>query len=480
MKSWKLAVAAGLSAVLFALGTGLHPIWFLTWLAPLPVLLAAARVRFRLALAAAFAAFAAGQAPLWLYFLNVVEIPLPLMAALMLGLALVFALLAAASGALVRRGRPLSAVVLPSAGWAATEYLLSVLGPYGAWWSLGYTQADVLPVLQAVSLTGVWGVTFLLLAVPSAAAVLLSGTVGRLRVALVVWVVLVAVLGYGAWQLRAPEPGARVALLVTDHPNDAIPLDTAQGRTLVARYAEQVEALAARGVRTVVLPEKTFLADDRTLPMLASALTRITARHRVDVVAGLVLRRGDVLTNVALGYPAGGGRPSEYTKHFLIPGLESELTPGSGLTVLPGGSGLIICKDLDYPGLVRSYREAGATVLYAPAWDFSTDGWLHGRMALVRGVESGVTVARAARAGRLVISDPAGRVVAETESSSADFATAIAPLPAAVAPTLYARVGDWFAWLCLGLTAVSLIAGFRVRRTPQPEPEPRIPVDVKS
>ncbi|NUR90775.1 MAG: nitrilase, partial [Nonomuraea sp.] len=262
-------------------------------------------------------------------------------------------------------------------------------------------------------------------------------------------------------------------------------LDKPRGRTLLARYAEQVEALAARGVRTVVLPEKTFLADDGTLPALTSALTEITTRHQVDVVVGLVIRRGNVLTNAALDFPAGGGRPAEYAKHFLIPGLEDQLTPGNRLTVLPGGSGVIICFDLDFPALVRSYRMAGASALYAPAWDFAAgtwlaDGWLHGRMAVVRGVESGLTVARAPRAGHLVISDPAGRVVAEADTTSADFVTAIAPLPAPVGPTLYARMGDWFAWLCLALTAASLIAGFWRRRTPVPEPQPRVPSDVTS
>ncbi|MFI6597054.1 nitrilase-related carbon-nitrogen hydrolase [Nonomuraea sp. NPDC050536] len=478
---WK-PFAVALSAVLFILGTGLHPMPWFTWLAPLPVLLVAARVRFRMALAAGFAVWALGQAPMWRYFLNVVEIPLPILVLSQLAPALLFGLLTAGFGTLVRRGRPVSAALLVPAGWAVVEYAFSVAMPHGAWWSLAYTQADVLPVLQTASLTGAWGVTFLLLAVPSAVAAALSGTAGRARLALTFGTVVAVALAYGTFQLLGSAPSAtgriateriatgrggpaggdRIALLVTDHPNDTIPVDTAEGRDLVARYAARAEALAARGVRTIVLPEKTFRVRPETMAALAP-LSRVATRHRVTIVAGLVQERGQGANNVALALPSG----VRYVKKHLIPGVENEVQPGEGtLALLPGTTeGMIICKDLDYPELVRAFRARGATVLYAPAWDFVDDGWLHGRMAVTRGVESGVTVARAARAGTLVVSDPRGRIVAET-TSDGDFATLTTPLPAPAPPTLYARVGDWFPWTCAVMLAVTV--GAAALRRPQP------------
>ena len=47
-------------------------------------------------------------------------------------------------------------------------------------------------------------------------------------------------------------------------------------------------------------------------------------------------------------------------------------------------------------------------MLLVPALDFTGDGWLHSRMALVRGVESGLTVVRAAAYGRLTVTDAGG------------------------------------------------------------------------
>ncbi|WP_214326814.1 nitrilase-related carbon-nitrogen hydrolase [Nonomuraea sediminis] len=461
---WK-PFAVVLSAVLFVLGTGLHPVPWFTWLAALPVLVVAARVRFRAALVAGFAAWALGQVPMWGYFLNVVEMPLPVLALSQLAPSLLFGLLTAGFSTLVRRGRPVSAALLVPAGWALVEYAFSVAMPHGAWWSLAYTQADLLPVLQTASLTGVWGVTFLLLAVPSAIAAALSGTAGRLRLALTFGTVVAVALAYGTFQLlgTAPAGGPRIALLVTDHPNDTIPVDTAEGRDLVARYAARAEALAASGVRTIVLPEKTFRVGPRTMAALAP-LNRVATRHRVTIVAGLVQERGQGANNVALALPSG----VRYVKKHLIPGVENEVQPGEGApALLPGTTeGLIICKDLDYPELVRASRARGATVLYAPAWDFVDDGWLHGRMAVTRGVESGMTVARAARAGTLVVSDPRGRIVAET-TSDGDFATLTTSLPGPVAPTPYSRLGDWFPWACAAILAATL-ATTALRRHPKP------------
>ena len=54
---------------------------------------------------------------------------------------------------------------------------------------------------------------------------------------------------------------------------------------------------------------------------------------------------------------------------------------------------------MDFPRLSREYGKDGAAVLLVLAWDFSDDGWLHGRMAILRGVESGFSIARAPKQG---------------------------------------------------------------------------------
>ncbi|MFI5823434.1 nitrilase-related carbon-nitrogen hydrolase [Streptomyces rishiriensis] len=475
------------SSVLLLFGTGLHPLPWLTWLAPLPVLRLAPRVGTRLACCAAGLAWLLGQSRMWPYFLGALEMPLPAAVAVILGQALVFAVLTCAYRRLLVNGRPLAAAAAVPAGWVALEYVVSLALPHGAWLSLAYTQADVLPVLQTASLTGPWGITFLVMGLPAALAAATTpqvqgrgrggrGRIGGGRVLVVAAVVMALSLGYGTWRLSQPHPvtTARVALLDTDRPDDTADLATTAGRRLLDRYVRRIRALP-RSTSTVVLPEKTFAADERTLPVLTGPLRRLAVEHRQDIVVGLVLDRAGTSSNAALGFRAQGGEPVLYLKHHLIPGAEEELRPGGGLTFVSPGHGLIICKDLDFPALVRDYRGHGAAVLLAPAWDFTEDGRLHSRMAVARGVENGLAVARTARAGRLTVSDPYGRVLAEQVTGHDDFTTVTAALPAPAGATVYDRFGDWFAWLCMLLLAAVTIgrprfprAGGQVTRNDDP------------
>ena len=448
-----------LSAVLLLFGTGLEPLAWLTWLAYLPVLWLAPRTGARMACCAAGLASVLGQSRMWPYFLGTLEMPLAAAGALILGQALVFALLVGVYRQLLLNGRLLTAVAAVPAGWAALEYVLSLALPHGAWLSLAYTQANVLPVLQTASVTGPWGITFLVMGLPTALAAVtapqLSGR-SKGRVLLVAAIVLALPLGYGTWLLSLPRPGttARVALLDTDRPNDTTGLATTAGRHVLDRYLTRIRALP-HSTRAVVLPEKTFAVDERKIPDLTAPIRRLAVERRQDIVVGLVLDRAGTSYNAALGFRAHGGKPVLYLKHHLIPGAEEGLRPGGGTTFVSPGHGLIICKDLDFPALVRDYRSRGAAVLLAPAWDFTEDGWLHSRMAITRGVGNGLTVARTSRAGRLTVSDPNGRVLAEKASGRGDFTTITARLPARAHTnrTVYTRFGDWFAWLCLLLLA---------------------------
>jgi apolipoprotein N-acyltransferase len=82
-------------------------------------------------------------------------------------------------------------------------------------------------------------------------------------------------------------------------------------------------------------------------------------------------------------------------------------------------------------------------------------------MAVMRGVEDGFSLVRAAKNGYLTVSDNRGRVAAETRSDAAPFATLMASIPAAHSATLYLLLGDWFAWLACALLACAIIQLWR-------------------
>jgi apolipoprotein N-acyltransferase len=90
-------------------------------------------------------------------------------------------------------------------------------------------------------------------------------------------------------------------------------------------------------------------------------------------------------------------------------------------------------------------------------------------MAVMRGVESGFSLTRAAKQGYLTVSDNRGRILAETRSDAAPFVTLIADVPAVHDTTVFVLLGDWFAWLALAILVFTLVQFYRLRHTRMPE-----------
>lgn len=458
-----------LDALLFYLGTGLHPWWPLPWLAPVPILVLASRASVWRAATAGLLAWLLGSLNMWGYYHGVLNMPSALLLLAFLPGALVFALAVALFRALRARGADWSALVAFPSLWVSFEYLLSLASPHGTAGSLAYSQLEFLPFLQLASVTGPWGMSFLVLLFSASLAIALTLRSIAPRRALAIFgasaTILVSVLTFGAVRLAQPARGTpvRVALVASDLPGYVdVAGEGAGADRLLRAYARQAEAAAHRGVRAIVLPEKLAVVSDRTSAETDALFQGVADRTGALVVVGLVRVSPPLRYNRARIY-----RPSlpalDYDKHHLLPFFESQLQPGTGTTLLqaPSGTwGVAICKDMDFTGLAREYGRSRVAAVLVPAWDFVVDRWAHGHMAVMRGVESGFAVVRSARQGYLTVSDSRGRILAEKPSDAGAFATLVAELPVAHDETLYSRWGDWFAWLALatlGLTLAKLL-----------------------
>lgn len=466
------AVAAAALAGWF--GTGLDPIWWTTWLLPAAGCLAAAQVRGRWAWLPGTVAMFAGELNLWSY---VSFLPLPVRLLLLLIPAVAFGLCTGWFSRLARSGRIWLALVAPAAAWVTFEFVYSRLSPHGTFGVLAYSQMNCGPILQLGSLGGVWlidGMLFVIGAALALLAVPLRARSDRTRVALAAAAVLGLAAGFGGLRLREPVggPTVTVGLIASDRTENLWFREPPASEAILRRYLARVPALRAAGAEVVVLPEHLLALreaePERNGPELERLLQAAAEANGVAIVIG-VDRRDAAGTewNEARLYRPGVAVVS-YDKRHLLPGFENQYHPGSAPTVFDHGAhtlGLAICKDLDFPSLGRDYGQRSVAALIVPAFDFTADGWLHGRMAMMRGVESGFAVVRVAKRGRLTVSNHRGEVLADTRSDAAEFATLVTPCPLRATPTLYVRWGDWCGWLAVLVTAVGLIADLRTRRT---------------
>jgi apolipoprotein N-acyltransferase len=448
------------SAVLFYFGTGLEPVAALTWVAPLPVLLLAPRVSWPVTTGVAFVAYMLGTANSWAFQLRSHDTPLwPIGIMIDVGLSVVFVLAVVAFRLQLRRSRPLLAMFTAPAVWTGALYVVSVSNPMGLGGTFANMQGDVPVVLQSAAVTGMWGVEFLVMLAPAAVAVLLAPevrTAWRVRAAVAGAVVLALALGAGALRLAMTSTGPtqRVAAVATNQRVWAPALDTKAGTDLVAGYVDRIEALPD-GVRTVVLPEQSFSSDEARPAALFDPMRQTAKSRDLDIVVGFAYQDGKAKYNYALVFPAGGGEPLTYLKHHDMvspPGHDLVFSPTSGVRV-----GVEICLDINLADPTNDYAAAGADLLAVPASDETDNGWQHSRTALLRGVENGLPLVWSDRTGMPMITDGLGRVLAAAHTGGpGPFTTVVADVPVGPGATLYTRLGDWFAWLCLAIALIPL------------------------
>jgi apolipoprotein N-acyltransferase len=310
-------------------------------------------------------------------------------------------------------------------------------------------------VLQLASVTGGWGVEFLVLAVPAAvAAICAPGVTGRSRLVSVV-AVAAALTGLFFWSsARLSSPSGtttRVALVVPAKAGWATDVTTPAGAALLQSYVDQLSTLPD-GVRVAVLPEAAFAVDDRSRQQLVDQLRRTG----VEVVTGVYDTTPQGRFNAALDVPL-AGELVEYRKWHN--GESKNIADGTDLAHLAGPAkiGLMVCMDVNFADPGNDYGDAGTGLVLMPASDEDVDGWEHSRTALIRGVENGFSVAWSAARGTPMLSDAHGRVLADTHPGAQPFSVVTADVPIGSGGTPYARFGDWFAWLC-GLLALAGIA----------------------
>jgi apolipoprotein N-acyltransferase len=313
-----------------------------------------------------------------------------------------------------------------------------------------------------------WGITFVITLIPSAVAV---AYVRRApAVLLLAGCIVILVLGYGSIRLRthSPEAEIRVGLAASDLDTPGFSDDPATVTAVAQRYAQRVSRLAADGAQMVVLPEGLLPVTPDDSQDVLHVMSDVARTTHVTLIVG-VSRLGRLRRNVAAVISPAGEVLTEYKKRHLVPGIEVDTEAGAVpglLTTAFGKWGVAICKDMDFPESFQDYGRYGARILAVPAWDFGGDGRLHSRMAVLRGVENGFSIARAANRGVVTVYDAYGRILAERSSSAAD-ALLVQNVPVGAGHTVYSQFGDWFPLSCL-LTVIVLLSAsvYRWRAAP--------------
>jgi apolipoprotein N-acyltransferase len=447
-------------------GFGLHPVWWLAWVAPVPVLVAVLRAGpHEASILAGLAGLIASSAYVG-YFRLVM--PLPAAAGVTALVALLWMFMIARTRLAMLRLQSAWSVLAYPLMWCAADTVLAWLHPDGNWISIAYSQAGVLPAVQILSLFGMAGLVFVMSLLPATMALAAWRGWRVARTPLLCAVTLTAAtFAFGYVRLQAPpESGGQLVGMVA--------IDDAIGPRASAVYAQRIwsqyerhaATLAGQGARLIVLPEKIALLDSAASEQARNRMAALAARLRTWIAVGIGTDDGKHKRNRYLLFAPDGRLVADYLKHHLAP-PERDFVPGIAFDtrVVDGVSyGLAVCKDMHFAGMGRAYGAQHVQAMLVPAWDFGEDGEYAARQSALRGVESGFAMVRSAREGLLTVTDPYGRIVAETPSAGMPGAVLLARVPAQAAiHTLHRDIGDLFGWMCTAGAALLIVLTLRAK-----------------
>jgi apolipoprotein N-acyltransferase len=351
--------------------------------------------------------------------------------------------------------------------WCLFEFLLFKFSPDGTAGSISYAESNFLPVVQIASVTGILGISFLVTLFPSVIAVGSHFRFQRMKrplataILLIVGSMVFGIVRLNGKSSNTAELMAGLAVLDEKFHSETDRPDSTKEMQAANLYADAITRLAQQGAQVVVLPEKIVNATTATEATIKNIFLSAAASNHTAIVTGYTqLMNGKTKLNKALVISAKGELLSDYQKVNLFEGeARGGFVPGNQISVFDLhniASGVAICKDMDYSGFIRKYDKNNPMIMYVPAWDFIQDGWLHSRMAILRGVENGYVIVRAARQGLLTISDYKGKVLYEASCTNNKAAGLVGIFPLVETTTIYRQFGDWFGYL-MAITAITFI-----------------------
>jgi apolipoprotein N-acyltransferase len=384
------------------------------------------------------------------------------------------------------------ALILAPAVWVTSEVGRMYFWSGFPWLLLGYSQTTVLPVAQLASVVGVFGLSGLVAAVSTGLA---YATINRSRRAWTVAAMPVAAVVllalWGSARIRSADlTGAgtplTVALVQGNVPQDE-KWNPARAEDILRRYLSLTQDAAASGARLVIWPESAtpfyYEQDDAggerirevvraTGVRLLFGSDQIEAGQPPRYYNAAFMLRPDGLTAAVYRkmqlVPFGEYVPLKSLLFFVGPLVEgvSDFSPGGAMVDLPLDGVTIstaICYEIVYPGLVRQSVLQGSqllTTITNDAWyGYSSAPYQHFLQASMRAIEQGRYLVRAANTGISGIVDPYGHVLERSALFETTVVTGEVRLLSGL--TVYGRIGDLFAYLCVAITLVTLLLAWK-------------------
>jgi apolipoprotein N-acyltransferase len=507
-RRWLIAFVAGALSALAMAPFNAWPILFLTFPALVWLIDGAAAGRWGGVMVAAvtgwwfgFGYFVAGL--YWIGYAFLVDAPTFgwLLPFAVIGLPAVLGLYTALAAGLARMlwTRGATRILALAVALTTTEWLRGHLFTGFPWNAFGYALTAPLALAQSASVIGIWGLTFIAVAMAASPATLTDDR-SETRLPWLPLALGIAVLaGLGGWGVlrlqRTPTEFVDNVHLRIMQPNlqQDVKFNYAARQQVMDRYialSQQAPGPQSRGATLLIWPESPFpfvlTHEPNALAQIAKLLSPstvlITGAVRVEQTNNsssphaynsvyVIGSDGSILDtyNKVHLVPFGEYLPfRSFLERFGLQNLTKQVggfSPGDRhhLITVPGAPLALplICYEVIFPEEEMPPGERGGWIVNVTndAWfGYSTGPFQHLQESRVKAVEEGLPLVRAANTGISAVVDPVGRVIDSLPLGREGVLDS--PLPRPIAAPVYARIGDAPAF---GIVAIALLIVIRRR-----------------
>ena len=504
---WKGIFLAILSGSLLFLSFPKCDLWYLAWIAFIPLLFSiqgkTLHESFRLGVLAGIT-FNIGII-YWVIFVTVHygHFPIYLAGAVMIVFACYLGLYCGVFTLLISylEKRQLPYVLTAPFLWTVLEYGKSNLLSGFPWENMGYSQHGVTLLIQIADVTGVYGLSFLIIFINC-----LIYDIATLKFKRRVFIeaaggiILIGlVLSYGSYRMSSIEKAFEEAndivhvFLIQGNIDQAVKWNPEYQKKSIAIYRElSLEATIGNTVpQLIVWPETAAPLFFQEYSDLHRDIISIAKEAKAYLLFGApsyrLEKEGRSLMNSAYLVSRKGEITGKYDKTHLVPFGEyvplrgllffidkmvegvGDFTAGSELDPLEFGgiaAGVLICYEGIFPEISREYKKRGVDLLVNmtnDAWYGETSApYQHMSMVIFRAIENRTYLVRAANTGISAIVNPLGKVVIKSKLFTREVIRG--NIGIASVDTIYMRHGDVFAKTCIVISIIMLGILLRRRR----------------
>lgn len=351
------------------------------------------------------------------------------------------------------------------------DFLLNLFNPFGTLGIVGYSQLDFLAFSQMASITGMWGLTFMITWFGSVVYWVKENytLTQKIKSGIAIYLsVLISILFYGSLRLTMPFSNSTVKIAGIhchdkrtegDKMNEYLEKkDTVNFKkvsdTILDRLMRETTKQAMAGARIIVWSEissKILKRDEESLITILKNFARqqniylLTTPYTINSAAG-----SKPENKVLLFSPKG----ELDLVHYKYGGnfMEGTVQGDKIIKAVNTGYGrlsAIICWDGDFPSIVSQVGELRTDILFVPASDWEQIDPAHSIVTIFRGIENGCSVVRQTRNGLSIMTDPRGKVISQMDHFKNTSWVTVGQIPNKSWFTLYQVTGDLFGWLSL-------------------------------